>query len=676
MAVVEISKIQVRRGQENTTGVPILDSGEFGWASDTERLYIGLRRIDGGARDANVRILTENDLRNFFTTSVSGATGSTSSNYTFRNDTYVAVTGTSYTTADLIVRSVQKKLDDFVNVKDFGATGDGSNVDTANLQAALSYLYWSDTKNATGVDTSYNTYTEKTLYFPAGVYKINETLEIVGKTRIMGEGIENTKIVQLSTGSSVFRTVYNNSQFSVPLNTIKFSFGVSGGGASNLPNNISIEKLSLKHEDSNLPVSNPFILLEESSNVTIRDVKIEGITTFEAFTASTTSSYVGIEVRSNTGTYNVRNIVVENCQFENLFAGFRCDYDVENINIDKCTFSKLDKGVLLSFVTGTSVAFFGPRHVKVTNSYFDEIRQEGIYAGMNPYKTPSYHLSQGNIFEDVGNEGYGPATETGTAIISFLSESNISRNDFFRRYYNELASSNLTTSTAHPLFIGNVTVSNDITHSLVLPEDSTSTVLLVPLINQPQVVDVKYLLTDDVKVDRQGYLKINIKHGANPPIYVEEGYNFYTGAGPTFTEEKNAAKGYYKLKMNNPKGPGSGFQIQVTRAPFPAFTGVSTTGTYTSLVLLAPGAGYVAGETLTVNGGALGGTSPDNDLSILVGTVNITGGVTAATISGGQSANITTSTTYGPIGTFTTNREVSSGPLKFTYQTAISTQRV
>ena len=42
MAVIEIAKIQVRRGQENQTGIPVLDSGEFGWASDTEHLYIGL----------------------------------------------------------------------------------------------------------------------------------------------------------------------------------------------------------------------------------------------------------------------------------------------------------------------------------------------------------------------------------------------------------------------------------------------------------------------------------------------------------------------------------------------------------------------------------------------------------------------------------------------------------
>jgi len=47
MAVIQISKIQVRRGlQEN---LPQLDSGEFGWAIDTQRLFIGKGSLAEGA---------------------------------------------------------------------------------------------------------------------------------------------------------------------------------------------------------------------------------------------------------------------------------------------------------------------------------------------------------------------------------------------------------------------------------------------------------------------------------------------------------------------------------------------------------------------------------------------------------------------------------------------------
>jgi hypothetical protein len=58
MAVIEIAKIQVRRGQEHVTGVPQLDPGEFGWAEDTQNLYIGKRISEGASSDENTRILT------------------------------------------------------------------------------------------------------------------------------------------------------------------------------------------------------------------------------------------------------------------------------------------------------------------------------------------------------------------------------------------------------------------------------------------------------------------------------------------------------------------------------------------------------------------------------------------------------------------------------------------
>ena len=39
MAIVQISKIQQRAG--NLVDLPQLDEAEFGWASDTRRLFIG-----------------------------------------------------------------------------------------------------------------------------------------------------------------------------------------------------------------------------------------------------------------------------------------------------------------------------------------------------------------------------------------------------------------------------------------------------------------------------------------------------------------------------------------------------------------------------------------------------------------------------------------------------------
>ena len=42
MAVIQISRIQVRRGQKNAgSGIPQLASGELGWAVDSRELFIG-----------------------------------------------------------------------------------------------------------------------------------------------------------------------------------------------------------------------------------------------------------------------------------------------------------------------------------------------------------------------------------------------------------------------------------------------------------------------------------------------------------------------------------------------------------------------------------------------------------------------------------------------------------
>jgi hypothetical protein len=63
MAVVQISRIQVRRGQKNTgTGLPQLASGELAWAVDTQELFIGNGSVSEGAPYVgNSKILTTND---------------------------------------------------------------------------------------------------------------------------------------------------------------------------------------------------------------------------------------------------------------------------------------------------------------------------------------------------------------------------------------------------------------------------------------------------------------------------------------------------------------------------------------------------------------------------------------------------------------------------------------
>ena len=128
MAIVQISRIQVRRGQKNVgSGLPQLAGGEFGWAVDTRELYIGNGSVsEGSPAVGNSKILTEHD--NLF---------SFADQYTFQKNVATMQTGT--TSMLPVARTLQERLDEKVSVKSFGATGDGSD-QTVVIQLSLIHI--------------------------------------------------------------------------------------------------------------------------------------------------------------------------------------------------------------------------------------------------------------------------------------------------------------------------------------------------------------------------------------------------------------------------------------------------------------------------------------------------------------------------------------------------------
>ena len=106
MAVVQISRIQVRRGQKNAgSGLPQLSSGELGWAIDTRELYIGNGAVsEGSPAVGNSKVLTEHD--DLFTLA---------GQYSYRkNDAYIV---TGVTSGSPTTRTLQDRLDDVVSAR-------------------------------------------------------------------------------------------------------------------------------------------------------------------------------------------------------------------------------------------------------------------------------------------------------------------------------------------------------------------------------------------------------------------------------------------------------------------------------------------------------------------------------------------------------------------------------
>lgn len=196
MAITQISQIQVRRGLQQD--LPQLAGGEFGWSVDSQRLYIGNGTLTEGAPVQGVtEVLTE--YSNFLGSSI---------RYTFQGTAtgYTSQTGVSPTIP--VQQTLQDFLDLFVNVKDFGATGNGTTDDTAAINRAIQEIYTSVSNlNVTHQNV------RRVIRFPAGKYLINGTLLLPPNCYLQGEGKNNTLLygagTVIASCDSLFQTGAN-----------------------------------------------------------------------------------------------------------------------------------------------------------------------------------------------------------------------------------------------------------------------------------------------------------------------------------------------------------------------------------------------------------------------------------------------------------------------------------
>ena len=204
MAVVQISKIQVRRGQKNSgIGVPQLSSAEFAWAVDSQELFIGNGSVaEGAPAVGNTKILTEHD--NIL---------ELASSYRFAAD------DTSITLS--VPRGLQSKLDEIqVSVVDFGAVPDGSTDSTLAFTTAINELF----KNS-------NDKFKKVLAVPNGVYLFLDDLIIPSNVLIKGENSQET-VLEIGDNNIIFQDI------------------------SGRPQGIVIENLIIDHNDGQSVITN------------------------------------------------------------------------------------------------------------------------------------------------------------------------------------------------------------------------------------------------------------------------------------------------------------------------------------------------------------------------------------------------------------------------------------
>ena len=213
MPIVSISKIQHRFGlQEN---LPQLSTAELGWSLDQRRLYIGNGPVsDGAPTVGNTEILTEySDILSF------------SGTYQYKGQAagYTHQTGINMSTPT--TRTLQRKLDEQVSVKDFGAVGDGVTDDTDAIERALYQLFARQS----------NEEVRRTLFFPAGIYKVIRTLKIPTYAKIYGDGKNSSTIKQTTANPAL---VLSDSKQQIDPNL--------GNNSAEVPSFIEINDISIK----------------------------------------------------------------------------------------------------------------------------------------------------------------------------------------------------------------------------------------------------------------------------------------------------------------------------------------------------------------------------------------------------------------------------------------------
>jgi hypothetical protein len=303
VAVVQISKIQVRRGQKNSnSGVPQLSSAEFAWAVDSQELFIGNGSVlEGAPYVGNTKILTEHD------NILDLARG-----YQYAgNDTSITLS---------VSRSLQGKLDEYVSVTDFGAIGDGSTDCVLAFETAFTQLF-------RNVNLNYR----KVLVIPNGEYLFTSDLTIPANAIIQGE-TQNGAVLNIGNNNIRFVT-------STGLELADFS-------STNRPQNINISNLTIQRTTGQITLSGV-------ANSTFENINVTGEYILGSTVTSLASEPAAVFWENGLIGTRVTDVQFKNCLFQGNSVSVKClqssVYDTV-IKFDACRFFVSDTAIYIQGV--------------------------------------------------------------------------------------------------------------------------------------------------------------------------------------------------------------------------------------------------------------------------------------------------------------------------------------
>jgi hypothetical protein len=503
MAVVQISRIQLRRGKKDGpreaawNGIPGQDNGvklasaELAWCVDTQQLYIGNGETSEGApRVGNTEILTERsnllDVARY--------------NYKRVNTS--------------VTRPLQQRLDERVNAESFGIVpvldGDISSasqkIRTEAIQDAINKLYL----NSLHGDGATNI--RAILEFGPGVFLFNHPIYIHSYAHIVGAGQGRTIFEYTGTGSA-FRLTNDDTYVddsAIPLST-----------AENQCRSVILKNFSLVLNSNNANA----LLLESVKNSEFSNIDLVSDWNGELGSLSSCA----INIIATTELITSKNNIFTNINIKNFKVGIDSKYDVLNNTFKDCVFENLE--VAIQFGKNTDLQTygqkFGPRNNIIANSSFNRISNQGIkvYNGSGNVSSQNKFTLVGDLFGNNDNARYGN--------IEFDVSGNVSMQDYSDRHK---LSNPADLSYSNP-YISEIVGKTNYTNSFPNVVNLVYSTSLLKLFRLPVPsschLEVEYLYqSTNQRRLRRGKLSIvvditNLDTSGNPKIEMVDDYEYF-----------------------------------------------------------------------------------------------------------------------------------------------------